>query len=122
MHESRQGNDVSVAGAGRRSGEVLPPAIRDHSRMAPRQEYARTGSHPRTGKSVYSAEATEDIIDRLPRPARLAVYAIFALTFTGIIPTLSCAALEAACDALGWWLLIPIYTLLFVLVKRILVP
>lgn len=121
MHATRQDHDVSVAGAGCRPGEVLPTALGDHSCMAQRQEYARTGVRPCTGKSVYSAEATEDIIDRLPRPARWAVYTILALTFTGIIPTLACAALEAACNALGWWLLIPIYALLFVLVKRSLV-
>lgn len=35
--------------------------------------------------------------------------AIFVLTFTGILPALSCNAIIGACETWGHWLILPIF-------------
>lgn len=46
---------------------------------------------------------------RTVRPKRWGLYAIAALTLTGILPMAAAALLEWLCDLVGWWLLIPLY-------------
>nr|DAT10616.1 MAG TPA: hypothetical protein [Caudoviricetes sp.] len=40
---------------------------------------------------------------------RWGLYALAALTMSGIIPALACNALIWLCESMGWWLLIPLY-------------
>lgn len=48
-------------------------------------------------------------IARMPRYQRWGLYAIAALTLTGILPMAAAALLVWLCDLVGWWLLIPLY-------------
>lgn len=45
----------------------------------------------------------------MPRWKRWGLYALAALTMSGIIPALACNALIWLCESMGWWLLIPLY-------------
>lgn len=63
----------------------------------------------RTGVSNCRAQLTEDSIARMPRYQRWGLYAIAALTLTGILPMAAAALLGWLCDLVGWWLLIPLY-------------
>lgn len=56
-----------------------------------------------------NAQLTEDSIARMPRYQRWGLYAIAALTLTGILPMAAAALLGWLCDLVGWWLLIPLY-------------
>ena len=47
--------------------------------------------------------------DARPVWQHLALYAIVALTPTGILPMSAAALLGWLCDLVGWWLLIPLY-------------
>ena len=46
---------------------------------------------------------------RPKRYQRWGLYAIAALTLTGILPMAAAALLGWLCDLVGWWLLIPLY-------------
>lgn len=46
---------------------------------------------------------------RTVRPKRWGLYAIAALTLSGILPMAAAALLGWLCDLVGWWLLIPLY-------------
>lgn len=74
---------------------------------------AKKGARPvlqhRTGVSKGAYQLTEDSIARMPRWQRWGLYALAALTMSGIIPALACNALLWLCESVGWWLLIPIY-------------
>lgn len=50
---------------------------------------------------------------RTVRPKRWGLYALAALTMSGIIPALACNALLWLCESVGWWLLIPIYVVVW---------
>ena len=52
---------------------------------------------------------TSDSISRMPRYQRWGLYAIGALTLSGILPMAAAALLGWLCDLVGWWLLIPFY-------------
>ena len=54
-------------------------------------------------------QLTEDSIARMPRWKRWGLYALAALTMSGIIPALACNALLWLCESVGWWLLVPLY-------------
>ena len=61
--------------------------------------------------SRYRVVATkkDDSIARMPRYQRWGLYAIAALTLSGILPMTAAALLGWLCDLVGWWLLIPLY-------------
>lgn len=63
----------------------------------------------RTGASNCRPQLTEDSIARMPRYQRWGLYAIAALTLSGILPMAAAALLVWLCDLVGWWLLIPLY-------------
>lgn len=67
-------------------------------------ESARPVSQHRTGMSVSAEQPTTDILAHLPRWKRWGLCAIAAMTITGVLPMLACAALFAVCDVVGWWL------------------
>lgn len=52
---------------------------------------------------------TSDSISRMPRWQRWGLYAVGALTLSGILPMTAAALLMWLCDLVGWWLLIPLY-------------
>ena len=74
---------------------------------------AKKGARPkrqlRTGASNCRPQLTEDSIARMPRYQRWGLYAIAALTLSGILPMTAAALLGWLCDLVGWWLLIPLY-------------
>ena len=51
---------------------------------------------------------TDDSLAQMPRWKRWSVYALAGLTFSGILPMAAAGLLFAACDAVGWWLLLPL--------------
>uniref|UniRef100_UPI00359C304D hypothetical protein n=1 Tax=Collinsella bouchesdurhonensis TaxID=1907654 RepID=UPI00359C304D len=51
---------------------------------------------------------TDDSLTHMPRWKRWGVYALAGLTFSGILPMAACAVLTTVCDAVGWWLLLPL--------------
>lgn len=61
------------------------------------------------GASNCRPQLTEDSIARMPRYQRWGLYAIAALTLSGILPMTAAALLGWLCDLVGWWLLIPLY-------------
>lgn len=80
----------------------------ENARMAAKKD-ARPKRQLRTGASNCSPQLTEDSIARMPRWKRWGLYALAALTMSGIIPTLACSALLWLCESVGWWLLVPLY-------------
>ena len=74
---------------------------------------AKKGARPkrqlRTGASNCRPQLTEDSIARMPRWKRWGLYALAALTMSGIIPAIACNALLLLCETVGWWLLVPLY-------------
>lgn len=70
---------------------------------------ARPVLQHRTGASNGAYQMTSDSISRMPRYQRWGLYAIAALTLTGILPMAAAALLGWLCDLVGWWLLIPFY-------------
>lgn len=80
----------------------------ENARMAAKKD-ARPKRQLRTGVSNCRAQLTEDSIARMPRYQRWGLYAIAALTLTGILPMAAAALLGWLCDLVGWWLLIPLY-------------
>lgn len=80
----------------------------ENARMAAKKD-ARPKRQLRTGASNCRPQLTEDSIERMPRWKRWGLYALAALTMSGIIPALACNALIWLCESMGWWLLIPLY-------------
>ena len=80
----------------------------ENARMAAKKD-ARPKRQLRTGASNCRPQLTEDSIARMPRWKRWGLYALAALTMSGIIPVLACNALIWLCESMGWWLLIPLY-------------
>ena len=54
-------------------------------------------------------QMTSDSISRMPRYQRWGLYALGALTLSGILPMAAAALLGWLCVLVGWWLLIPFY-------------
>nr|DAU33067.1 MAG TPA: hypothetical protein [Caudoviricetes sp.] len=69
---------------------------------------ARSGNFERA-RQIAACNLTEDSIARMPRYQRWGLYAIAALTLSGILPMTAAALLGWLCDLVGWWLLIPLY-------------
>lgn len=68
---------------------------------------ARTVRPKRCAAPVVQMRRCENA--RMPRWKRWGLYALAALTMSGIIPALACNALLWLCESVGWWLLVPLY-------------
>lgn len=95
--------------SGCRTTDVLLSFDESHHGVACRKEDARQQRQLRTGAPNCSQQLTDDSLTHLPRPARAALLAVAALTVTGILPMALCALLMAVCDAVGYWLLVPLF-------------
>ena len=91
-----------------RATAVIPRDYNSRCRVDAKKD-ARPVLQHRTGVSKGAYQLTEDSIARMPRWQRWGLYALAALTMSGIIPALACNALLWLCESVGWWLLIPIY-------------
>lgn len=91
-----------------RATAVIPRDYNSRCRVDAKKD-ARPVLQHRTGMSKGAYQLTEDSIARMPRWQRWGLYALVALTMSGIIPALACNALLWLCESVGWWLLIPIY-------------
>lgn len=91
-----------------RATAVIPRDYNSRCRVDAKKD-ARPVLQHRTGVSKVAYQLTEDSIARMPRWQRWGLYALAALTMSGIIPALACNALLWLCESVGWWLLIPIY-------------
>ncbi len=92
-----------------RATAVLPRDYSSRYRVVAAKKDARPVLQHRTGASNGAYQLTEDSIARMPRYQRWGLYAIAALTLTGILPMAAAALLGWLCDLVGWWLLIPLY-------------
>ena len=92
-----------------RATAVLPRDCGSRYRVVAAKKDARPVLQHRTGVSNGAYQLTEDSIARMPRYQRWGLYAIAALTLTGILPMAAAALLGWLCDLVGWWLLIPLY-------------
>lgn len=92
-----------------RATAVLPGDCSSRYRVVATKKDARPKRQLRTGASNGAYQLTEDSIARMPRYQRWGLYAIAALTLTGILPMAAAALLGWLCDLVGWWLLIPLY-------------
>lgn len=92
-----------------RATAVLPRDFGYRHRVAASKKDARPVLQHRTGASIAGCELTEDSISRMPRWQRWGLYALGALTLSGILPMAAAALLGWLCDLVGWWLLIPLY-------------
>lgn len=92
-----------------RATAVLPRDCGSCYRVVAAKKDARPVLQHRTGASNGAYQLTEDSIARMPRYQRWGLYAIAALTLTGILPMAAAALLGWLCDLVGWWLLIPLY-------------
>lgn len=90
---------------------VVPSCRREGARVA-RNKDARPVLQHRTGVSNCSQQMTEDSIARMPRWKRWGLYAVAALVMTGIAPMALASGLIWLCDAVGWWLLVPLYVVI----------
>lgn len=91
-----------------RATAVLPRDYNSRCRVDAKKD-ARPVLQHRTGVSKGAYQLTEDSIARMPRWQRWGLYALAALTMSGIIPALACNALLWLCESVGWWLLVPLY-------------
>ena len=80
----------------------------ENARMAAKKD-ARPKRQLRTGASNGAYQMTDDSISRMPRWQRWGLYALAALTLSGVLPMAAAALITWLCDLVGWWLLIPIY-------------
>ena len=92
-----------------RATAVLPRDFGYRYRVVASNENARPVLQHRTGASNGAYQMTSDSIARMPRYQRWGLYAIAALTLTGVLPMAAAALLGWLCDLVGWWLLIPLY-------------
>lgn len=92
-----------------RATAVLPRDFGYRYRVVVSKKDARSVLQHRTGASNGAYQMTSDSIVRMPRYQRWGLYAIAALTLTGILPMAAAALLGWLCDLVGWWLLIPLY-------------
>lgn len=92
-----------------RTTSVLPRDYGSRYRVVAAKKDARPVLQHRTGASNGAYQLTEDSIARMPRYQRWGLYALAALTLTGILPMAAAALLGWLCDLVGWWLLIPLY-------------
>lgn len=101
--------DARSNAAARRAVPLVQVRTRQGSYLGNEKKDARPKRQLRTGASDCSQQLTEDSIVRMPRYQRWGLYAIAALTLSGILPMTAAALLGWLCDLVGWWLLIPLY-------------
>lgn len=92
-----------------RATAVLPRDFGYRYSVVVSKKDARPVLQHRTGASDGAYQMTSDSIARMPRYQRWGLYAIAALTLTGILPMAAAALLGWLCDLVGWWLLVPLY-------------
>lgn len=92
-----------------RATAVLPRDCGSRYRVVAAKKDARPVLQHRTGASNGAYQMTSDSISRMPRYQRWGLYALGALTLSGILPMAAAALLGWLCDLVGWWLLIPFY-------------
>lgn len=92
-----------------RATAVLPRDCGSRYRVVAAKKDARPVLQHRTGASNCGRQLTEESIARMPRWQRWGLYALGALTLSGILPMAAAALLGWLCDLVGWWLLIPLY-------------
>lgn len=92
-----------------RATAVLPRDFDYRYRVVASNENARPVLQHRTGASNGAYQMTSDSISRMPRYQRWGLYALGALTLSGILPMTAAALLMWLCDLVGWWLLVPLY-------------
>lgn len=92
-----------------RAAAVLPRDFGYRYRVVASNENARPVLQHRTGASNGAYQMTSDSISRMPRYQRWGLYALGALTLSGILPMAAAALLGWLCDLVGWCLLIPFY-------------
>ena len=100
--------DVRTVRPGCRTAAVLPRDCGSRYRVVAAKKDARPVLQHRTGASISQHELTDDSLSQMPRWKRWGVYALAGLTFSGILPMAACVALTTICDAVGWWLLLPL--------------
>ena len=91
-----------------RATAVIPRDYNSRCRVDAKKDARPVWQH-RTRASNCRPQLTEDSIARMPRYQRWGLYAIAALTLSGILPMTAAALLGWLCDLVGWWLLIPLY-------------
>lgn len=92
-----------------RATAVLPRDCGSCYRVVAAKKDARPVLQHRTGLSISGRKLTDDSISRMPRWQRWGLYALAALTLSGVLPMAAAALLMWLCDLVGWWLLIPLY-------------
>lgn len=92
-----------------RATAVLPGDCGSRYRVVAAKKDAHPKRQLRMGASNGAYQLTEDSIARMPRYQRWGLYAVGALTLSGILPMAAVALLTWLCDLVGWWLLIPLY-------------
>lgn len=91
-----------------RATAVLPGDCSSRYRVAVTEKDARPQRQLRTGASYCSQQMTDDSLAHLTRWKRWGIYALAGLAFSGILPMALATALIEVCDAVGWWLLLPL--------------
>lgn len=92
-----------------RATAVLPRDCGSRYRVVAAKKDARPVLQHRTGLSISGRKLTDDSISRMPRWQRWGLYALAALTLSGVLPMAAAALLTWLCNLVGWWLLIPLY-------------
>lgn len=103
----------------RRSAPLVQVRTSQGAYMGAETQDARPKRQLRTGAPNCRQQLTEDSIARMPRWKRWGLYALLALTMSGVLPMLACGLLEMLCDAVGWWVLIPLYIVVGRVVWRV---
>lgn len=100
--------DARTVRTGCRATAVLPGDCGFRYRVVAAEEDARPVLQHRTGASYCGQQMTDDSLAHMPRWKRWGIYALAGLTFSGILPMALATALIEVCDAVGWWLLLPL--------------
>lgn len=91
-----------------RATAVLPRDCGSRYRVVTAKKDARPVLQHRTGLSISGRKLTDDSLTHMPRWKRWGIYALGALIMTGVLPMLAAGLLIEVCDAVGWWLLLPL--------------
>lgn len=91
-----------------RATAVLPRDCGSRYRVVAAKKDARPVLQHRTGVSNCGQQMTDDSLAHMPRWKRWGIYALCALIMTGVLPMLAAGLLIEVCDAVGWWLLLPL--------------
>ena len=91
-----------------RATAVLPHDCDPCYRVVAAKKDARPVLQHRTGLSISGRKLTDDSLAHMPRWKRWGIYAFGVLIMTGVLPMLAAGLLIEVCDAVGWWLLLPL--------------